>query len=88
MGFKSEFKGLIILLKNHVLRTELDKYRVCINYRRISLRRNLSRKCYKILKFVSITHRESDKWNGPRVTTAIGNVTQDILERVLAGMGV
>ena len=35
---------------------------VCINYRRISLRRNLSRKCCKIVKFLSITHSESS-WN-------------------------
>jgi hypothetical protein len=34
------------------------KYRVSINYRRSSLRHNLSRKCRKIVKFVSITHSE------------------------------
>ena len=33
-------------------------YRVRINYRRISLRHNLSRKCRKIVEFVSITHSE------------------------------
>jgi len=32
------------------------KYWVSINYRRILLRHNLSRKCRKIVKFVSITH--------------------------------
>ena len=33
-------------------------YWVSINYRRILLRHNLSRKCRKIVKFVSITHSE------------------------------
>jgi hypothetical protein len=47
------------------------KYRVCMNYRRISLRHNLSRKCRKIVKFVSITHSERNIWNGPIVATAI-----------------
>jgi hypothetical protein len=37
----------------------LIKYSVSINYRRISLRHNLSRKCRKIVKFVSITHSQS-----------------------------
>jgi hypothetical protein len=46
-------------------------YRVCINYRRISLSHNLSRKCRKIVKFVSITHSEHNIWNGPIVATAI-----------------
>jgi hypothetical protein len=46
-------------------------YRVRINYRRISSRHNLSRKCCKIVKFVSITHRECNIWNGPIVATAI-----------------
>jgi hypothetical protein len=32
--------------------------------------------------FVSITHSERNIWNGPIVATAIGNVTQDMLERV------
>ena len=41
-----------------------------INYRRISLRHNLSMKCRKIVKFVSITHSESNIWNGPRWTPA------------------
>jgi hypothetical protein len=45
-------------------------YRMGINYRRISLRHNLSRKCRKIVKFVSITHSEHNIWNGPTVTTA------------------
>jgi hypothetical protein len=55
---------------------------VRINYRRISLCHNLSRKCRKIVKFLSITHSERNIWNGPIVATAIGNVTQDMLERV------
>jgi hypothetical protein len=46
-------------------------YRVSINYRRISLRHNLSRKCHKIVKFVSITQGERNIWNGPIVATAI-----------------
>ena len=46
-------------------------YRVRINYRSISLRHNLSRKCRKIVKFVSITHGERNIWNGPIVATAI-----------------
>jgi hypothetical protein len=46
-------------------------YRVCINYRKILLRHNLSRKCHKIVKFVSITHSERNIWNGPIVATAI-----------------
>jgi hypothetical protein len=53
-----------------------------INYRRNSLRHNLNRKCRKIVKFVSITYSERNIWNGPIVATAIGNVTQDMLERV------
>ena len=46
-------------------------YRLRINYRRISLRHNLSMKCRNIVKFVSITHRERNIWNGPIVATAI-----------------
>jgi hypothetical protein len=46
-------------------------YRVNIDYRRISLRHNLSRKCRKIVKFVPITHGERNIWNGPGVATAI-----------------
>ena len=46
-------------------------YSASINYRRISLRHNLSRKCRKIVKFVSITHSERDIWNGPTVAIAI-----------------
>jgi hypothetical protein len=57
-------------------------YSVSINYRRISLRHNLSRKCHKIVKFLSITHSKRNIWDGPIVATAIGNVTQDMLERV------
>jgi len=49
----------------------LSILQVCINYRRISLRRNLSRKCRKIVKFVSITHSERNIWNGNIVATAI-----------------
>ena len=48
-----------------------EKYRVRINYRMISLRHNLSRKCRKIVKFVSITNSERNIWNGPIVATAI-----------------
>jgi len=59
-----------------------SEYRVRINYRRISLRHNLSRKCRQIVKLVSITHSEPNIWNGPIVATAIGNVKQDMLERV------
>jgi hypothetical protein len=57
-------------------------YRVRINYRIISLRHNFSRKCRKIVTFVSITHSERNIWNGPVVATAIGNVTQDMLQWV------
>ena len=46
-------------------------HRVRINYRRISSRHNLSSKCRKIMKFVSITHSECSIWNGPTVATAI-----------------
>ena len=66
----------------HMYLFYLEIYRMCINYRRISLRHNLSRRCRKIVKFVSITHSERNIWNGPIVATAIGNVTQDMLERV------
>jgi hypothetical protein len=45
--------------------------RMRINYRRISLRHNLSKKCYKIVKFMSITHSERNIWNGSLVATAI-----------------
>ena len=47
------------------------KYRMRLNYRRISLHRNLSGKCRKIVKFVSITHSERNIWNGRMVATAI-----------------
>src|SRR5215472_5970736 len=46
-------------------------YRVRINYRSISLRHTLGRKCRKIVKFVSITHSERNVWKGPVVPTAI-----------------
>jgi hypothetical protein len=48
----------------------LCKYRVRINYRWISLLHNFSRKCRKILKFVSITQAKGI-YNGPVVATAI-----------------
>jgi hypothetical protein len=54
------------------------------NYRRISLRRNLSRKCRKIVKFVSVTHEERNIWNGPIVATAI---SREKRKPVLAGNG-
>jgi hypothetical protein len=44
---------------------------VHINYRRISLRHNLSRKCRKIVKFLSIAHSEHNIWNGPIVAAVI-----------------
>jgi len=59
----------------------LCQYRVRINYRRILLHHNWSRKCHKIVKFVSITHSECSIWNDPIVAAAIGNITQDMLER-------
>jgi hypothetical protein len=59
-----------------------EKYRVRINHRMSSLRHNLSRKCSKIVTFVSITHRERNIWNGPTVGTTIGNITQDMIDRV------
>ena len=59
-------------------------YRVRINYRRISLRHNLSRKCCKIVKFVSITHSERNIWNGPIVATAI---SREKRKPVLEGNG-
>ena len=54
-----------------VIFTIWTQYRVRINYRRISLRHNLSKKCRKIVKFMSITHSERIIWNGPIVATAI-----------------
>jgi hypothetical protein len=56
-------------------------YRVHINYQRISLRHNLSRKCRKFVKFVSITHSERNIWNGP---TAI---SREKCKPVLEGNG-
>jgi hypothetical protein len=53
-----------------------SKHGVRINYRRISLRRNLSRKGRKIVKFVSITHSERNIWNGPIVANAISRETR------------
>jgi hypothetical protein len=58
------------LVKTYILHMPW-KYRVGINYRRISLRHNLSSKCRKIVKFVSITHSEYNIWNGLIVATAI-----------------
>jgi hypothetical protein len=46
-------------------------YKVHINYLRISLCCNSSRKCYKFVKFVLITHSECNIQNGPTVATAI-----------------
>jgi hypothetical protein len=57
---------------------------VLINYRRISLRHNLNRKCRKIMKFVSITHSEHNIWNGPIVATAI---SREKCKSVLEGNG-
>jgi hypothetical protein len=44
-------------------------HRVIKNYRSISLRHDLSRKCRKIVKYVSITQSERNIWNGPIVDT-------------------
>jgi hypothetical protein len=41
------------------------------NFLRVSSRQNLSRKCRKIVKFLSITHSERNIWNCPTVATAI-----------------
>jgi hypothetical protein len=49
----------------------LKLYGGLLNYRRISLRYNLSRKCRKYVKFVSIAHSERNIWNGLTVATAI-----------------
>ena len=57
---------------------------MCINYWRISLRHNLSRKCRQIVKFVSITHSERDIWNGPIVVTA---TSREKRKPVLEGNG-
>src|SRR5215475_5740092 len=57
---------------------------VRINYWRISLRHNLSRRCRKIVKFMSITHSERNIWNGPLVVTAI---SRDKRKPVLEGNG-
>ena len=61
-----------------------ESYRVRINYRWISLRHNLSRKCRKIVKFVSITPSERNIWNGPIVATAISRKKRKL---VLEGNG-
>jgi len=66
------------------LDSHLQIYRVCINYRRISLRHNLSRKCSNIVKFGSITHNEHNIWNGPIVATAI---SREKRKPVLEGNG-
>ena len=68
-----------IIMVNNFHTYQSLKYRVRINYRRISLRHNLSRKCRQIVKFVSITNSERNILNGLIVATAIGNVTQDML---------
>jgi hypothetical protein len=49
----------------------LKTYRVSINYLSISLPHNLSRKCRKIVKFVSITNNKRNIWSGPIVAAAI-----------------
>jgi hypothetical protein len=69
---------------NNILMWALMKYSVGINYGRISLRHNLSRKCCKIVKFMSITHSERNIWNGLKVTTAI---SRDKRIPVLEGNG-
>jgi hypothetical protein len=52
---------------------------VRINYQRISLRHNLTRKSRKIVKFMSITHREGRFWNCPRIATAISREKRKLL---------
>jgi hypothetical protein len=64
--------------------TKAGKYRVRINYRRISLRRNLSRKCRKIVKFMFVTHSERNIWNGAIDATAI---SREKRKPVLEGNG-
>jgi hypothetical protein len=59
-------------------------YRVHINYRGISLRHNLSKKCRKIVNIMSITHSERKIWNGPIVATAI---SREKRKPVLEGNG-
>jgi virulence-associated protein VapD len=59
-------------------------YRVRVNYRRISLRHNLSSKCRKVVKFVSITHSVRDIWNFHVVSTAI---SREKRKPVLEGNG-
>jgi hypothetical protein len=62
--------------------TKVIIYRVRINYLRISLRHNLSRKCRKIVKFMSITHSERTIWNATVVPTAISREKcKTVLER-------
>jgi hypothetical protein len=63
---------------------EVVLYRVRINYLRISLRYNLSSKCRKIVKFVSITHSERNIWNGPIVAT---DISREKRKPVLEGSG-
>jgi hypothetical protein len=60
---------------------------VRMNYRRISLRHNLSRKCRKIVKFVSITHSERNIWNSPIVATAISREKRKPVLKGKWGMG-
>jgi hypothetical protein len=73
--------GFKVLLGDH--RQSLSPlHRVRINYRRISLRHNLNRKCRKIVKFLSITHSECIICNGPIVTTDISRVKRKpVLQR-------
>jgi hypothetical protein len=51
-------------------------YRAFINDRRISLHHNLSRKCRRIVTFVSITHSERNIRNGPIVAPRGKSVNQ------------
>ena len=57
---------------------------MCVNYWRISLRHNLSKKCRKIVKFMLITHSEHNIWNGPIVAIAL---SQKKRKAVLEGNG-
>jgi hypothetical protein len=73
-----------IFIDNSLTNSCVRLYRVSINYGRISLLHNLSRKCCKIVKFVLITHSERNIWNGPIVATAI---SRDKRKPVLEGNG-
>ena len=82
--FRFHFKCFccVVFWSYFVFSSVIVMYRVRINYRRISLRHNLSRKCCKIVKFVLITHSERNIWNGPIVATAISREKRKpVLER-------